>query len=312
VLQVEVGTRRTLVEGLDPPRLRQLLAGATDLGAADPAAVQTVAQLRAAGLLWPAPSDEPDPRRVPPRPWLASELAELTVRHGEQGAARLADRARCVVAVHGHSRSAAHVAALLAASGVGRVVLNDPGTARLGTAVPGGACPSDEGRPLATAAADAVERAAPGTDTSPLPFGERPDLVVLATDEPVEPEQSDALHARGCAHLLVQLGAGFGLVGPLVLPGLTSCLGCVDRHRLDRDAGWPALAVQLALPPRVATAAGAALATVVAGVATLQALSHLDGGGSAAIEGTLELHPPDWRLRRRSWPVHPSCGCARP
>jgi hypothetical protein len=302
LLQVEVGTRRVLVEGVDPARLRQVLAGAPD---------PATAPLRDAGLLWTAATDDPDPRRVPPRPWLASELAALTVRHGEDAAARLADRARCVVAVHGHSRTAAHVAALLAASGVGRVVLNDPGTARLATAVPGGACPADEGRPLATVAADAVARAAPGTDTSPLPFGERPDLVVLATDEPVDPEQRDALHARGCAHLPVQLGAGFGTVGPLVVPGLTSCLACVDRHRLDRDDGWPALAVQLAQPPRGPTPASAALATVVAGVGALQALSYLDGEGCATLDGTLELHLPDWRLRRRSWPTHPACGCTR-
>ncbi len=304
MLQVEVGTRRTVVEGIDPPRLRQLLATADD-----PDVATAAGQLQAAGLLWTAPPDDPDPRRVPPRPWLAAELAALTLRYGEQAATRLADRARCVVAVHGHSKTAAHLAALLATSGVGRVMLNAEATARLDTAVPGGARPADEGRPLPAVAAEAVQRAAPGTDTSALPFGERPDLVVLATDEPVEPEQRDALHARGCAHLLVQLGAGFGVVGPLVLPGLTSCLGCVDRHRQDRDAAWPALAVQFAQRQRAALPVGAALATIAAGVAALQALAHLDGEASPAIEGTLELHPPDWRLRRRSWPVHPSCGC---
>lgn len=304
MLQVEIGARRTVVEGIDPPRLRELLA---TVDAPDAAAA--AGQLHAAGLLWTAPSDDPDPRRVPPRPWLAAELAALTLRYDEQAATRLADRARCVVAVHGHSKTGPHLAAVLAASGVGRVVLSSDAAARLDTAVPGGARPSDEGRPLAAVAAEAVERAAPGTDTSPLPFGERPDLVILATDQPVEPEQRDAMHARGCAHLLVQLGAGFAAVGPLVLPGLTSCLGCVDRHRQDRDAAWPALAVQLAQPQRAAIPAGAVLATITAGVAALQALAHLDGEAPDAIEGTLELHPPDWRLRRRSWPVHPSCGC---
>src|SRR5689334_8205431 len=240
LLQVELGTRRTVVDGIDPLRLRELLCGA-----ADPAACAAVAELRSAGVLWTAPGDDPDARRTPPRPWLASELAALTVRHGERAAAVLGARARSVIAVHGSSRTAVHMAALLAASGVGRVVCNDPAGARLATAVPGGVGPADEGRPFAVVAAEAIERAAPGTDTSALPFGERPDLVVLATDEPVDPEQREALHARSCAHLLVQLGAGFGTVGPLVLPGLTSCLGCVDRHRADRDEAWPALAVQL-------------------------------------------------------------------
>ena len=38
---------------------------------------------------------------------------------------------------------------------------------------------------------------------------------------------------------------GTGLVGPLVIPGVTSCLECADLHRRDRDAAWPAVAAQL-------------------------------------------------------------------
>ena len=33
--------------------------------------------------------------------------------------------------------------------------------------------------------------------------------------------------------------------GPLVIPGVTSCLACADLHRSDRDAAWPAIAAQL-------------------------------------------------------------------
>ena len=51
------------------------------------------------------------------------------------------------------------------------------------------------------------------------------------------------------------------------------------------------------------------MATVVAGVAALQALAFLDGGDPAVLDGTLELRLPDWRLRRRSWPPHPDCDC---
>ena len=38
---------------------------------------------------------------------------------------------------------------------------------------------------------------------------------------------------------------GQGLVGPLVVPGVTSCLTCADLHRADRDSAWPAVAMQL-------------------------------------------------------------------
>lgn len=44
------------------------------------------------------------------------------------------------------------------------------------------------------------------------------------------------------------------LVGPLVIPGRTSCLQCADLHRTDRDAAWPAVATQLRVPSAAPTA----------------------------------------------------------
>jgi hypothetical protein len=206
---------------------------------------------------------------------------------------------------------AAHIAALLAAAGIGRVHVVDAGDVRLHQAVPGGVGPGDEGRRFVAAASAAVQRAAPGTETTALPMGEKPDLVVLAVDEPIDLDRRDALHARNCAHLAVRLGTDHGAVGPLVIPGLTSCLRCADLHRRDRDPAWTALAVQLTVARRHGAASDVGLATVVAGVAALQALAYLDGDEPAAVEGTLELHLPDWRVRRRSWPVHPDCDCGR-
>jgi hypothetical protein len=117
------------------------------------------------------------------------------------------------------------------------------------------------------------------------------------------------LHSGGCAHLLVRLDSHHGVVGPLVLPGFTSCLRCADLHRLDRDPAWNALAVQLTLPHRAARCSEVALAALIGGLAAMQALDFLDGGRPATLEGALEMHPPDWRVRRRSWPVHPDCDC---
>jgi bacteriocin biosynthesis cyclodehydratase domain-containing protein len=143
-------------------------------------------------------------------------------------------------------------------------------------------------------------------------MGERPDLIVLAVDEPVETDRREALHQRDCPHLLVRMGHDHGVVGPLVIPGLTSCLRCADLHRLDRDPAWTALAVQLSIRHRASGACDVALATTIAGMAATQALSFLDGAQPATVEGTLEVHLPDWRVRRRSWPIHPDCDCTPP
>ena len=99
------------------------------------------------------------------------------------------------------------------------------------------------------------------------------------------------------------------MVGPLVVPGLTSCLRCADLHRRDRDPQWSVLATQLALPRRHGPSTDVVVATITAGVAALQALAFLDGADPAAVDGTLEVRLPDWRVRRRSWSPHPSCDC---
>ena len=96
------------------------------------------------------------------------------------------------------------------------------------------------------------------------------------------------------AHLFAVVRPSVGVVGPLVLPGRSSCARCHDLHRRDRDAAWPTVAAQLrALPGGAPAPAGAGsravgadgcdvvLATAVAAQACLQVLAFLDGGTAA-------------------------------
>ena len=50
------------------------------------------------------------------------------------------------------------------------------------------------------------------------------DLVVLSDFLVADPRMVRDLHNQGVAHLLVRVRDGIGLVGPLVIPGVTSCL----------------------------------------------------------------------------------------
>lgn len=58
------------------------------------------------------------------------------------------------------------------------------------------------------------------------------DLVVLADALVTDPRVLRDLHAERVPHLPVRVRDGTGLVGPLVIPGVTSCLGCADLHRI--------------------------------------------------------------------------------
>jgi hypothetical protein len=52
------------------------------------------------------------------------------------------------------------------------------------------------------------------------------DLVVLSDNLVADPRMLRDLHNQRVAHLAVRVRDGTGLVGPLVVPGITSCLGC--------------------------------------------------------------------------------------
>jgi hypothetical protein len=313
-VQLELGDRAVVVEGADTELIRRLTAcPPSDAPSATPRHPPALQRLVTCGFIWPrSGSPGTDIRLRPPAARLSAELTALAARRSQSAADILAGRRCAAVVVHGTGRVAAQIAVLLAAAGIGRVYAADSQPVRLPDCAPGGVTPADEGRPFSASVSDAIARDAPDAQSAPLPFGASPDLVVLAGDEPLDIERRTVLHADGVAHLAVVIGIGSGVVGPLVVPGRSSCLRCADLHRKERDAAWPALAVQLGVPRRQGAACEVSLATAVAGIAAMQALAHLDGEAPAVWEGTLEMHPPDWRLRRRSWPAHPSCDCLLP
>ncbi len=142
--------------------------------------------------------------------------------------------------------------------------------------------------------------------------GSGADLVVLADSLGTDPRLLRDMHAARVPHLPVRVRDGVGLVGPLVIPGVTSCLSCADLHRTDRDAAWPALAAQLRhevgcadRPTLLATAALALgqLLTIIAGV------RGAAGPPPATWNTTWEVDVASHTLLARRWPRHPLCSC---
>jgi bacteriocin biosynthesis cyclodehydratase domain-containing protein len=245
---------------------------------------------------------------------LAPDRAALSLlEDGPEVGTRIGARQCATVVVHGAGRVGGPLAALLAAAGVGAVSVIDDGTVDPSTYAPGGVGAADLHRARRAAAHDALRRAAADVDTATPSPGRRPDLTIFTSGAPIEPEVRNALHAAGLPHLVTGLRETTALIGPLVVPGETSCLRCADLQRGDRDPDWPLLAMQLGGTDRQHTApADVALALTAAGLAGLQALAFLDGLLPASAGGSLELCLPDWRIRRRSWPPHPGCGCVAP
>jgi bacteriocin biosynthesis cyclodehydratase domain-containing protein len=147
---------------------------------------------------------------------------------------------------------------------------------------------------------------------------ETTDLVVLSDSLVADPRMLRDLHAARIPHLAVRVRDGAGLVGPLVVPSVTSCLRCADLHRSDRDAGWPVVADQLR-----DTVGNADRATVLATAAL--ALNQVDRVIAAIRDGvritdieraphppstlntTLEFDISTGSTLARRWARHPRC-----
>lgn len=286
-------TARVLLPLLDGTRTREQVVAAAGCPDAD----ETLAVLESAGLIQDA-----DALLVPAlgrdeRDRLAPDLAALSLVRGPQAPGALLARQHARVVVHGAGRVGGPLAALLAEAGVGTVDVQDDGQADLADSAVGGVRPQDVGRRRAEAVGRRL-RTAGST--------RRPDLVVLADD--AADALAPVLQRDGVRHLTARVEGTVGRVGPMVLPGRTGCLRCLDLVRTALDPGWPALAAQRA-DHRGPQACDGVLGVAVAAQAALQVLQLLEGDVPASAGGTLELELPDWRWRRRSWPPHPGCGC---
>jgi bacteriocin biosynthesis cyclodehydratase domain-containing protein len=270
---------------------------------------------------------------------------------GDGGARTLARRLAAQVRVDGSGRVADGVASILTTSGVSCVMNPDPareqddsrGTAATvpstaqptgtqaaaarrrpttpATAPPDGASPGIAQPTSAPAATARPGRARPPAGrsasippaTAPArtapPRHPRPDLAVLTGHR--LPELQDDLMRDQVPHLVASASEAIGIVGPLVMPGHTACLRCLDLLRTDHDPAWPLILAQLAGRTPSPLACDAALAAAVAAQAAAQALAFIDGASSAdaVANGTLELVLPGWQWRRRTWPPHPECSC---
>ncbi|WP_091212850.1 ThiF family adenylyltransferase [Geodermatophilus siccatus] len=299
----------TLLRDLDGRRTERAVLAEAALAGHDAAALSAVLDgLRTTGLL--VDLDPADLLASAVGPAAAARTrTELPTATGRESGSRWRTRRAATVVVDGATRVGVPLAAVLAASGVGRVSVRDDGLTTAGDAVVGGLGADDEGRPRALAAADAVRRVSPLTDLRPLPAGTPVDLVVLTRPWAASDPLAADLQRRGVPHLVATVRGETGVVGPLVVPGATGCLRCADLHRRDVDPRWPAVAAQLTAaeaPPGGATVT--CLATVV--TATVQVLALLDGTGAPlAVGATVELSPPDLLPRTRRWPAHPDCGC---
>ncbi|MEU6483061.1 ThiF family adenylyltransferase [Streptomyces sp. NPDC046887] len=331
-------TTGSLIGLLDGTRgLGLLRQEARALGLPDGRLEALLDRLAAAGLLDDAASGGPRPS--PPlgpeqdgrgggggQERLCPDRASLSVVHREPGGAarRLEARSAMRVQVRGAGRVGAGIAALLSAAGVGQVEVLDGGRAETWDVAPGGLPPEEVGERRDTSARRLVRRCRPGgrSPRSAGPgragtAGSEPGvaLVVVAPRDGLaayapDPLTAEAWVATGTPHLYAGVVEATGVVGPLVLPGGTACVRCVELERTDRDPAWPRMLAQwrsgrLSLIPPC----DVSLAASVAGLAAAHALAFLDGDLPASTGARWEVSLPllEWRAVRVA--PHADCPC---
>ncbi|WP_207839962.1 hypothetical protein [Williamsia soli] len=156
-------------------------------------------------------------------------------------------------------------------------------------------------------------------DQDPLVHQERvstwaTDLVMLTDYLTHDPWLVSSLMRHRIPHLMVRLRDGVGVIGPMVLPGLTSCLHCADHHRTDRDRDWPTVSAQL-----LGTCGWAGSATIAGTVAVaaaqIEQITAVTRSGQvnqpppSTLNTTIEFRANPSSMVLRHWPPHPLCGC---
>jgi bacteriocin biosynthesis cyclodehydratase domain-containing protein len=161
-----------------------------------------------------------------------------------------------------------------------------------------------------------------GTDPEPhlaaarlRPVEDRWDVGLALSTGEADRDRLDRWVRDGLPHLVVRLVDGEVVLGPLVVPGRTACLRCVDEHRADEDPDHLAVlhryttACRSPRPDGVPDPADPLLATLATCWAAHDLRSHLTGDRPATWSATLTLGGPDG-LTAAAWPRHPACWCA--
>ncbi|MDQ1548010.1 MAG: hypothetical protein QOH69_2914 [Actinomycetota bacterium] len=139
---------------------------------------------------------------------------------------------------------------------------------------------------------------------------EESDLGIAVGHYVLDPDSYGFWLRRDLPHLPVVFGDDSVQIGPLVEPGGSACLYCLEYYRRDADASWSAIASQL-WGRRASSETALVSAEVATRVARL-VLTRLEAGRSATRSMTarsFRLAADTGEVTRRDWMPHPDCGC---
>ncbi len=245
-----------------------------------------------------------------------SEIIRASLVHGRDGQAVLLERGRRAVHVDELTKTGLLVTLGLAAAGVGAVITHDSsrvtqrdigntgyaqgllGQSRLGAA-----------EWLLRGAPNRIQLV-PGSKLDPKQL-DNLDCAVIIAHQAIQPRLYARWMNRQVPHIAVVFDSTGVSVSPMITPGLTPCLYCLEQQRSDRDTGWPVLASQLLTSElRFDDSASQLFA---AGIVLKKILQSIDSGPGCGEpdETGYRFQASDGSVTALQWPRHDSCSCAQ-
>jgi hypothetical protein len=246
-----------------------------------------------------------------------SEIIRASLLHSVDGEAVLIERAGRSVHIEDISRTGLLISQGLAAAGVGHLISHDELTVGAGDLGPTGYPSQLLGRPridaLRTMLAASPNKALVSTGKKLMEKQlQKMDCAVLISHQAIEPRRYAPWVSRDVPHISVSFDSEFASVSPMIIPGQTACLFCLENMRAEQDSNWPVLASQLIASQRKFDDAASQL--FAAGIVIQKILSRIDkvSGFELAEENLTgyRLNLKSGEITELVWPRHPACYCS--
>ena len=208
----------------------------------------------------------------------------------------------------------------LARAGIGKVICHDKAKVSILDSHKGGYPIESIGQPRIEAARERLQQAGLATEIiDGFSVNEATlnqiSLGLLVAQFAVAPRNYARWLNRSVAHLAICFDASGAWVSPVVVPGVSPCLGCRDQHQLDVNPHWPAIATQLISKKQKFD--DWTTWSVAAGLASGLILDYLDAAvrPSEATEATLGrpgylIDSATLGISEQTWSRDEDCECA--
>jgi len=246
-----------------------------------------------------------------------AEIIRASLLLGVDGETVLLSRAERTVHLETLSRTGLLIAQGLAAAGVGNLISHDELKVDSASLGPTGYPSQLQGQPRVDALRSML---AASPNNSRVTTGKKMtekqmqkiDCAVLIVNQVIEPKRYSTWLNRDVPHISVSFDPQEVSISPMILPGQTACLYCLEIQRTSKDPQWPVIASQLISSTKKFDDAASQL--FAAGIVIQKILSRLDrvSGFEVGIENQTgySLNLKTGEITEFKWLQQTDCACS--